>query len=131
MKDARERGAAMVEFALIFTFVLMPLMLGLIEYGYRYERSARLNNAAFIAARTLSIHKTSAEAVAAAKSADPTLTDSTVTVSASYPAAGADCTSGSNVTFNMTVVVKSPTKSFPPGATTFTVNAKGVARCDG
>ena len=124
VKEPRERGAAMVEFALIVPLLLL-LVLGLIEFGYRYERSARLNNAAFIAARSLAVHKTVSEAQTAAESADPGMVTAGATISASP---GGNCTSG-NVTVTITSTEKSPTKFF--GGSTFVVHAKGVARCDG
>jgi Flp pilus assembly protein TadG len=120
----KERGAAMVEFALILPLLLL-LILGLIEFGYRYERAARLNNAAFVAARSLSVHKTVSEATAAAQDADPGMVSSGATISASP---SSDCTSG-NVTVLITSTETSPTKFF--GGSTFVVHAKGVARCDG
>lgn len=125
MKDSRERGAAMVEFALI-TPLLVLIILGLLEFGYRYERSARLNNAAFIAAREIAIHKTGYDA--AARNADPDMPGA-ATIVPSYSVSAA-CTSG-NVTVTITSSEKSPTKFFPPGQLNFPVVAKGVARCDG
>ena len=114
----------MIEFALIVPLLLV-LILGLVEFGYRYERAARLNNAAFIAARALSIHKTVAQAETAAKNADPGMVSSGATIS---PTPATDCTSG-NVIVTITSTESSPTKFF--GGSTFVVNAKGVARCDG
>jgi Flp pilus assembly protein TadG len=118
----KERGAAMVEFALILPLLLV-LILGLIEFGYRYERAARLNNAAFVAAREISIHKDDYDAVA--RNADPAMPGS-ATITADKTGAG--CTSG-NVTVLITSTETSPTKFF--GGSTFVVRAKGVARCDG
>lgn len=112
----------MVEFALILPLLLL-LILGLVEFGYRYERSARLNNAAFIAAREIAVHKD--DYVAVARNADPAM-PSGATISADKT--GTSCTSG-NVTVTITSSEKSPTKFF--GGSAFTVNAKGVARCDG
>ncbi len=125
MKQSRERGAAMVEFALILPLLLL-IILGLVEFGYRYERSARLNNAAFIAAREIAIHKTDYDA--AARNADPSMPGA-ATIVPTYSVSSA-CTSG-NVTVTITSSESSPTKFFPPGQLTFTVVAKGVAKCDG
>lgn len=122
MKDSRERGAAVVEFAIIVPLLLM-LILGLVEYGFRYQRAAVLNNASFIASRQLSIHKTPSEARAAA-------VDAGMPNSATFdPGPGTDCTPGANVTVTITSVEDSPTGAF--FSQTFTINAKGVARCDG
>lgn len=124
MKQSRERGAAMVEFALILPLLLL-LILGLLEFGYRYERSARLNNAAFIAARQIAVHKTDYDA--AARNADPAMP-----AGASISPSPATCpTSGAVTSVTVTIVSseKSPTKFF--GGATFNVTAKGVARCDG
>ena len=114
----------MVEFALILPLLLL-IILGLVEFGYRYERSARLNNAAFIAAREIAIHKTDYDTLA--RSADPSMPSGATIVADKTPAG---CTSG-NVTVTITSSESSPTKFFPPGQLTFTVVAKGVAKCDG
>lgn len=124
MKHSRERGAAMVEFALILPLLLL-IILGLLEFGYRYERSARLNNAAFIAAREIAIHKS--DYATLARNADPSMPAGATIVA---DKTDVTCTSG-NVTVTITSTETSPTKFFPPGSTTFTVVAKGVARCDG
>lgn len=31
-----DRGATAVEFALVFSLVIFPLLLGVLQYGYRY-----------------------------------------------------------------------------------------------
>ena len=120
MRDSRERGAVMVEFALVVPILLL-LVLGLIEYGYRYSRASVLNNAAFVAARNYSIHEDAGEAEAAGRAAD-----SDMPGGASF--GGFSC-SGENVTVTITSTESSPTGLFP-GGDSFVVNAKGVARCE-
>ena len=121
MRRSRERGAVMVEFALVVPLLLL-LVLGLIEYGYRYSRSSVLNNAAFVAARDFSIHKDAGAAQAAGRAAD-----SDMPAGASF--GGFSCPPGGNVTVTITSTENSPTGMFP-GGDTFVVNAKGVARCE-
>lgn len=120
MKSHRERGAAMVEFAIIAP-VLILLVLGLIEYGIRFSRQAEFNNAAFIAARSLATHQSLSEAKANAVAAG---LPSSVAITGS-----SNCTAGTDVTVTISASQPSPTGFF--GGSTYTVNAKGVARCDG
>lgn len=121
MKETREHGAAMVEFAIIVPLLLM-LVLGLIEFGYRYQRAAVLDNAAFIAARAMSLDKTTGEARAAAVAAG-------MPSAASFTAGPGACAAGANVTVTIQSVENSPTGIF--FSQHFTINAKGVARCEG
>jgi Flp pilus assembly protein TadG len=121
MRDSRERGAVMVEFALVVPILLL-LVLGLIEYGYRYSRASVVNNAAFVAARDYSIHKNAAEAQAAGRAADADMP-------AGATFGGFSCPAGGNVTVTITSTESSPTGLFP-GGDSFVINAKGVARCE-
>jgi len=116
----------MVEFALIVPLLLI-LVLGLIEFGYRYQRAAVLNNAAFVGARDFSIHQDPGRAQDAAEAANN---------GESIPgfAVAENCTSTDpavvkNVTVTFGSAENSPTKFF--GTDTFTINAKGAARCEG
>jgi len=51
-----------VEFALIFSFVFVPLTFGLIDYGFMINRDTMINNAAREGAREGSIDPTGTEA---------------------------------------------------------------------
>lgn len=116
MKQSRERGAVLVEFGFIIP-VLLLLVLAVVEFGFRYERASALNNAAFIAARHMAIHHDAGEAEAAAVSAG----------APSGSVAVGPCNAGENVIVRVTATLDSPTRAF---GSTFTVNGKGVARCD-
>ena len=120
MKSSRERGAVTVEFAVIVPLLCL-LILAIVEFGFRYERGATYNNAAFIAARDFSINHDQAKAETAARNAG---WPSGLTVSINP----STCTSGNNVTVTLT-------RNDEPSATgafgsTFPVTGKGVARCD-
>lgn len=111
----------MVEFAIIVPVLLM-LILGLVEFGFRYQRAAVLNNAAFIAARSMSLNKTAIEAKAAAVAAG-------MPDAATFTSAPAACAAGANVTVTIKSTENSPTGAF--FSQKFTIDAKGVARCEG
>lgn len=49
------RGAAAVEFALIFAFVLVPTVLGMLQYGWYFYSSQVTSSAAREAARRLTV----------------------------------------------------------------------------
>lgn len=116
-----DRGAVAVEFALVVP-VLLTLLLVAIEYGSRFERAGVLNNAAFVAAKELTINHDLAKATALARSAGaPDSAVITVTPNASA------CSTGSDITVTIKATEESPTKAF--GAT-FTLTGTGVARCD-
>lgn len=50
-----ERGVSTVEFALVFCFVVLPVMFGIIQYGYQYWALSTADAAAREAARALSV----------------------------------------------------------------------------
>ena len=118
----REGGVAAVEFAMVVPLLLL-LILAIVEFGYRYEKSAVANNAASIAARDMSINHDVAKAKAAAIAAG---VPSTATVTVDKTAT--TCVSGANVTVTITATMTSVTQAF--GAT-FAMSGKAVARCDG
>lgn len=119
MKDSRDRGAVTVEFAFIIPLLLL-LILAVVEFGYRYERGTVLNNAAFIAARDMSItgHTVGTATTAARSAGAPSA--ATISISPST------CTADADITVTITSTQDSATKAF--GAT-FTVHGKGVSRC--
>lgn len=51
----RERGAVAVEFALVFCFLLIPLTLGVIDYGWYFYSTQSTSSAARETARRLSV----------------------------------------------------------------------------
>ena len=50
-----ERGAAAVEFALIFSLILVPLLLGMLQYGWYFYTSQVTGSAARETARRLTV----------------------------------------------------------------------------
>ncbi len=121
MRDTRERGAAMVEFAIIVP-VLLLLVLGTIEFGTRYQKASVINNAAFIGAREFSVSGDIAKARAAAATANGGV------VPPGFPASLPACTPNANVSVIFDSSASSTTNIL--GAT-YTIHAKGVARCEG
>lgn len=67
-----ERGAAVVEFALVVP-VLILLVLGIVEYGKAMNAQATLSSAAREAARTMALTNSVAQARSAAQNADGSL----------------------------------------------------------
>ena len=126
MKESRERGAAMVEFAIVVP-ILLALVLGLVEFGFRYQRAAFLNNAAYIAARDFSIHGNYSQARAAATAANNGV------VPPGFPGSLPGCPTVPvpGVTTNVSIIFNStaPSKTKMFGST-FVVRVKGAARCE-
>jgi Flp pilus assembly protein TadG len=121
-----ERGAAVVEFALIAPLLLM-MVLGIAEFGRAYNVQANLSQAAREGVRVMALHNDPAGAIAATKAAAPTLTLTNITVtpascvaSGTTPAATATVT----VTYSLTFI----TKLFGTGKT---LTGKGFMRCNG
>ena len=54
-RRADERGAAAVEFALIFSLILVPLLLGMLQYGWYFYTSQVTGSAARETARRLTV----------------------------------------------------------------------------
>ncbi|MFT4263190.1 MAG: TadE/TadG family type IV pilus assembly protein [Nocardioides sp.] len=96
----RERGAVIVEFALIFP-MLMLLVFGIVDFGWMIDRDNVINNVARDAARTASLDGSYAAIVAV-------VTDELENVGIDYPgtsvsvtitctnATGSDCTNATN-----------------------------------
>lgn len=78
-RQARDRGAAAVEFALVVPLLIM-LVFGIIDFGYLINRVSLVNNAARDAARVASLNGTSAEVAATANKALNGMPGTTVTV---------------------------------------------------
>jgi Flp pilus assembly protein TadG len=111
--------------------MLLLLILGIIDFGERYKSAAVYNQAAFAAARSMTIENNLAKAKAAAVSAGM---PSTLTPEVSYTSGYTSCAQASDGTFgNVTVTIRNPSK---PTATrffgaTYAVSGKAVARCSG
>jgi Flp pilus assembly protein TadG len=116
-----DRGVVAVEFALIAP-VILTLLLGTFEFSSRFERAGVLNNAAFVAAKDLTVNHDLAKATALARKAGAP-DSAVITVTPNVES----CTTGSDITVTIKATEESPTKAF--GAT-FVVKGTGVARCD-
>ena len=121
-----ERGAAVVEFALV-TPLLLLMVLGIAEFGRAYHVQASLSQAAREGVRVMALQNNPAAAVAATQAAAPTLTLTNITVSPSNCVA-----SGLTPAATATVTV---TYSFTFLSTLFgsglTLTGRGVMRCNG
>ena len=121
-----ERGAAVVEFALVAPLLLM-MVLGIAEFGRAFHIQATLSQAAREGVRVMALQNNPAGAVAATQAAAPTLTLTNVAVSPSTcvasgltPAATATVT----VTYSFTFI----SALFGSG---MTLTGRGVMRCNG
>nr|WP_239579840.1 TadE family protein [Microlunatus panaciterrae] len=129
MKRQRsERGAAVVEFALIVPMLLL-LVLGIAEFGRAYNIQTTLSGAAREGVRVMALNNNVAAAKTAAKNAAPTLnlTDTQISVTP-----GTCVVTAATPTPTATVQVTYP-MSFLSGffGTTITLRGKGVMRCNG
>jgi Flp pilus assembly protein TadG len=125
-----ERGVAAVEFALIVPFLLL-LVCGVIDFGERYRTAAVYNNAAFAAARSMTIENSVTKAKTAAVNAGM---PSTLTLSVSYTSGYSSCAQAGDGSFgNVTVTITNPAKATATKffGTTYSVTGKAVARCSG
>ena len=134
MGTSKERGAAMVETALVLPIILL-LCFGIIEYGYRYMKQSQLNNYAYIAARHYSIHDSSSADIAT-KLSEATPPGGTVPVPAYGTVCPEDANGDENAVVDIDITWPSVTGmvGFLPGINgdgTVTYHARGVARCDG
>lgn len=125
-----DRGIAVLEFALIAP-VLLLLILGIVDFGDRYKSAAEYNNAAFAAARSMTIENNPAKARAAAVGAGM---PSTLTPIVTYTPGYTTCAQASDGSFgNVTVMITNPAKATVTQffGTSYTVTGKAVARCSG
>jgi hypothetical protein len=83
-RQARDRGAAAVEFALVVPLLIM-LVFGIIDFGYLINRVSLVNNAARDAARVASLNGTHAEVVATADAALDGIPGTSVAVTCRKP----------------------------------------------
>jgi Flp pilus assembly protein TadG len=124
MREASERGAAAVEFALLLPVLLM-LVLGTIEFGRAYNAQITLTNAARDGVRVMAIANDPAAAKTAATSAaasvSNTITDSNVALSTNA------CTPDAQVTLIITYNLPTVTGIAGP----FAMTGKGVMLCGG
>jgi Flp pilus assembly protein TadG len=121
-----ERGAAVVEFALVAPLLLL-MVLGIAEFGRAYHVQTTLSQAAREGVRVMAVQNDAAGAIAATRAAAPTLTLTNIAVtpsscvaSGTTPAATATVT----VTFSLPFV----TRLFGSGVT---LTGRGVMRCNG
>jgi Flp pilus assembly protein TadG len=121
-----ERGAAVVEFALVAPLLLL-MVLGIAEFGRAYHVQTTLSQAAREGVRVMALQNDPAGAIAATRAAAPTLTLTNISVtpsscvaSGTTPAATATVT----VTFSLAFV----TRLFGSGVT---LTGRGVMRCNG
>lgn len=126
MRERRaDRGAAMVEFALILpVFALMILIL--VEGSLRFTHAAQLRNWAFIAARAEAVHLSPTAAVPDSEFPDSEITVTAPGCTGSDPAV----TTTAKVTITDTYSGLS-TGLFPSSFIDFTNKGVGYARCDG
>jgi Flp pilus assembly protein TadG len=135
-----ERGAAIVEFALILP-VLVLFVFGIVEFGRAYSARIQLTAAVREGARAGAL---GGDVVAATRAGAPGLTAGDITVTYT-PSPGSTCTGASTTT---TVVTSTSTTSTIPTATvtatypfeytiplfrsgTWMLSATGVMRCGG
>ena len=125
-----ERGVVSVEFALIVPFLLL-LVCGVIDFGERYKTAAVYNNAAFAAARSMTIENNATKAKTAAVNAG---IPSTLSVVVTYTSGYSSCAQAGDGSFgNVTVTITNPAKTTATKmfGTTYSVTGKAVARCSG
>lgn len=140
-RGRNERGAAVVEFALILP-ILVLFVFGIVEFGRAYSARIQLTAAVREGARAGAL---GGDVVAATKAGAPGLTPGLITVTYT-PTPGSTCTAASSSTTTTTVV--SSTSTTIPTATvtatypfsytiplfrsgTWTLSATGVMRCGG
>ena len=125
-RTRRERGAAAVEFALVFP-LLLTIVLGITEFGIAFSTQARISQAAREAARTMAVGDTSTNARNAARAAAPgvALTDAQIAISpVTFVGAAAGATASITITYPYTYL----TGFFGSGVT---MTGTGVMRCEG
>ena len=118
----RERGAALVEFALVLSIFVIVLF-GIIEFGRAYHVQLSLSHATREGVRTLAVTQDQGEAVAATMAALPTLDLSILQVEA------ATCTPGEKTQVRVTYPL---TYDIPLiGSATLDLTSTAVMQCGG
>ncbi len=112
IRRSRERGAAVVEFALVLPLLLM-LVLGAIDWGWYFYTREVVTNAAREGARAGSVSAVGTDAITAASSAATTYLSNLSLTGGSVNATTPDVTVGATVTHTVRVVV-----TFPAGSLT-------------
>jgi Flp pilus assembly protein TadG len=120
-----ERGAAAVEFALVFPLLILVLF-GVVEYGAVYNAQLQITGAAREAARELAVTGDAGAARSAALDAAPALVPALAPNDIAF--SSATCSPGADIT-----VTISYAKPFLTGLFGATVDLTGVAtrRCGG
>ena len=122
MSADRERGAALVEMALILPLLAM-LVFGLVEFGRGYNAQVTLTHAAREGVRTLAITQDASAAGVVAKNAATSLDPTQITVSSTA------CVIGDPVKLTLTYPF---TYDIPlVGNATIDLSSTGVMRCGG
>jgi Flp pilus assembly protein TadG len=120
-----ERGAALVEFALILP-ILVLFVFGIVEFGRAYSARIELTAAVREGARAVALGANNADAQSATKDGAPGLTPDRITVtpnSCTTIPAPANATVSASYPFEYTIPL------FRTG--TWTLRATGVMRCGG
>ena len=119
-----ERGAAVVEFALILP-VLVLFVFGIIQFGQAYSARIELTGAVREGARAVALGK---DGVATTKAAAPGLTPGSMTVT-TVPCATVSPPPDAKATVNASYPFEYTIPLFRTG--TWTLKATGVMRCGG
>jgi Flp pilus assembly protein TadG len=122
----RNRGAAMVEFALVLP-VLVLLLFGVIEFTRAYNAKTTMTHAAREGARTLALRGTVADAQARVRATSPSLNQANLTITTT-PASGT-CTPGQTVSVVLSYRMPYSIPMFRSGE--WSLKETGVMRCGG
>lgn len=117
-----DRGAAMVEFAIIAPLLLL-LVFGIIEFGRAYNAQNTLTHAAREGAREYAITQDAASAEVVAKNAATSLNKSLITATLSA------CDPGQPASVTLQYPFQLRIAFFP--VSNFTMQSEGVMRCGG
>jgi Flp pilus assembly protein TadG len=67
--NPNKKGQSIVEFAIVFTFVLFPLILGMLEFGWYFNGLLTINSAAREGARVAIVYNSASDAQASVEAA--------------------------------------------------------------